>query len=95
MWNICKIHLLFCVVFQFLIFVIVCFFVLNSCKSMIAWEAHIYIYIYILCMHRFDLHHILHKIIKQINDNSLKWISNIYIWTILYHEIWSADMHGK
>jgi hypothetical protein len=67
----------------------------HSCMSMIAWEAHIYIYAQIL-------HHILHKIIKQINDNSLKWISNIYGLTtchlaspILYHEIWSADMHGE
>jgi hypothetical protein len=37
MFNICKIHLLFCVVFQFFIFVIVWFFVLNCRHCSVAW----------------------------------------------------------
>jgi hypothetical protein len=36
-WNICKIYLLFYVVFQFLIFVIVWFFVLNCRRCCVAW----------------------------------------------------------
>jgi hypothetical protein len=38
MFNICKINLLFCVVFQFLIFVIVLFFVLNCRCCCVAWS---------------------------------------------------------
>jgi len=37
MFNICKIHLFFCVVFQFLIFVIVWFIVLNCIRFCVAW----------------------------------------------------------